>query len=527
MKKLSTLLVCLCFILSFTKSQTWQSLPGGSINGYTMSVISFNGHRWFSGLFNQAGSIPAEFIVRHDGANWVATPSTVAPIRSFCVWNNTLYGAGSFPVGANTYGVAKWNGINWEYFGEVPSGFGFKTVCVFNNYLVFGGRCFSVEGLAINHLASWNGVSWSAFPFTITCSWLVLPDIRTLEEKNGQLYIGGDISDINGVTSSLIFKTDGSSVYQMGLEPNYFVSDIINYRDSIFAVGNFPFGPFPSNQGSPGITKTDNLVWEQVGHGLKMRPVTGTKYLTDLYVGGAYNNTCYNTPCNHADVGNLAKWNGSFWTDESLGLFNQNTELINFLYADTLTNTIYALGDFHTSRGDVADFIAQRSISVVPINLSSFTVKILPDKNIRLDWRDETPEDGVRFDVQVSNDGINFKSIGEVIERGDKKDYSFVYPNTDCGKLYFRLAFENKYSEVRTVIISCDVSLSSDGYNLRIQSKNSGTLTFFSTSGQTLARKFIASGSHQVPLNFPGGIYVARFVDNSGNVYNHKFFVNK
>ena len=319
MKKLILLLgFSLCLLVS--KSQPWTPLLGGSIDGQPVTMISFDGYRWVSGLFYHTGPLSAEFIARHNGTNWVSTPPTTAPIRAFCVWNNTLYGAGAFPVGIKTYGAVKWNGARREYFGEIPGGFRFKTVCVFNNKLTFGGRCFSVDGVPINHLASWNSLTWSSFPLTITCSWLVLPDIRVVREVGGYLFVGGDISDINGLSSNLIFKTDGISVIQMGIEPNYHVSDIINYRDSIFAVGNFPFGPFPPNQASPGIVKTKDVVWEQVGHGLKMRPNTGTKYLTDLYVGGIFNPTCYNTPCNHADVGNLGKWNGSSWSNESAGL---------------------------------------------------------------------------------------------------------------------------------------------------------------------------------------------------------------
>lgn len=168
-----------------------------------------------------------------------------------------------------------------------------------------------------------------------------------------------------------------------------------------------------------------------------------------------------------------------------------------------------------------SDFLA----SPLPVHLSSFTAKALANKSVELKWKDETPEDGVKFQVQVSTDGTNFRSIGQVVEQGSRKDYSFVYPNANCGQLYFRLAFEGKYSDIRTVTIPCDVSLTSDGKNIRIQTKYPGTLTLINSSGQTIARRVLAQGSHLIPVALPAGLYVARFVDTQGAVFVKKIVV--
>jgi len=315
------------------------------------------------------------------------------------------------------------------------------------------------------------------------------------------------------------------TINQMSLAPNYGVADFIVYHDSLFCTGSFPFGPFLANQGSPGIVKTSNTTWNQVEHGLKLRGSSMSKYLTDLYVGGSNINWCFNSPCNHADVGNLGKWNGSTWSNESSGLFNQGNEGINLLYTDVNSNTLYAIGDFHTNRGDVADFIAFKHTNVVPVHLSSFTAQVVVGGNVKLSWRDETPEDGVKFDVQMSSDGQNFKSIGQMIGKTNKNDYSFVYSNKSCGKLYFRLAFEGKYSETKLVNIDCDVSITSDAKALRIQTKHSGTLTLTNTAVQILARTVLASGYRSIPLSYPPGVYIANFVDTKGNTYNQKILV--
>jgi hypothetical protein len=525
MKKL--LLLIVLYLGSFSSNaQSWTPLPGGSLDGQPMSMVSFGGYRWFSGSFYHAGSLYTEFVVRHDGSGWVATPYLARPAHGFCVWNNTLYAVGSFEIGSITYGVAKWNGVSWDYFGVIQNGYYFHTAIVFNNELVFGGRALSVDGVPINHLAKWNGTNWSSFPFTITCSWSALPEIDALEEYSGFLYIGGAFDQINSTFSSLVFRTNGVSIDQMSLGSNYGVADFAIYHDSLFCTGSFPFGPFPANQGSPGIVKTDNTAWSQVGHGLKLRGSSMATYLTDLYVGGSYSGGCFNIPCDHADVGNLGKWNGSLWSNESGGLFNQGNEGISLLYTDINSNTLYTIGDFHTNRGDVADFIAKKQISVVPVHLSSFTAQVVAGGSVKLDWRDETPEDGVKFDVQMSTDGQSFKSIGQAIGKTNKNDYSFVFPNKSCGKLYFRLAFEGKYSEIKMINIACDVSIISDGKTLRIQTKYPGKLSIMNSSGQVLSRSSVTSGYTQVTSSLSTGVYVASFVDHKGNTFVQKVFID-
>lgn len=524
MKKLFILFL---WVLSFkfSYSQSWTPLPGGSLNGQPNTCISFGGYRWFSGSFSLAGALPSLAVARHNGTGWVPTPSLAGVAFSLCVWNNTLYGAGSFTVGAITYGAVKWNGTGWDYFGVIPSSDYFHTLTIFNNQLVFGGRGFLVDGIPINHLAKWDGSTWSALPLTITCSWLTLPNIRTVKEINGYLHVGGDLSDVNGVPTALAFKTDGTSVIPLSLEPNYYVSDFAEYQDSAFCTGNFPFGPFPANQGSPGIVKTNDVTWYQVDHGLKLRGLSLSSSPVGLYVGGQYINWCFNTPCNHADVGNLGLWNGSSWSNQSAGLFTDGNESVNFIYTDQLTNLTYAMGSFHTSRGDVADYVAVKTSYPLPVNLSSFTAQ-QSGNNVLLSWRDETPEDNVKFQVQVSNDGRDFRSIGQVVERGDKKDYNFLYPNPDCGKLFFRLHFENNYSKIVPLNTPClGPKIIAGKQSLTIDTKLPGTLILTNLYGQTVLRTVLTIGTSQVSLVVPTGLYLARFINKNSSVSNQKVLI--
>ncbi len=208
--------------------------------------------------------------------------------------------------------------------------------------------------------------------------------------------------------------------------------------------------------------------------------------------------------------------------------FGLNRPINSFMFAGsdaTCANSGPYLGD--TLIVDNIRWSSDLLINPLPVHLSSFTVTLGLDKKVLLNWRDETPEDGVRFDVQVSTDGRSFQNVGQITEQGSRKDYSFVYPNTNCGQLYFRLAFEGKYSEVRSVTIPCDVSLTSDSKSIRIQTKYPGTLTLINPSGQTLARTVLASGYSQVPLSVPSGIYIAKFSGRTGEAFTQKVLVQQ
>lgn len=493
-------------------AQSWESLPGGSLDGPPNTIISFGGYRWVSGSFYHAGSLSSEFVARHDGVGWIPTPALSNPAHSFCIWNNTLYAVGSFEIATTTYGVAKWNGVGWEYFGVIPSGFYFHTATIFNNEMIFGGRVLLVDGISINHLVKWNGSTWTSFPFPISCSWAVLPEVSTLEVFNNFLYVGGVFSSVNSASTVLAFKTDWLSLTPLSLDPNYGVTDFISYHDSVFCSGSFISGPFPVNQVSPGIVKTENAAWHQVGHGLKLKANSLARHTADLYVGGSYINWCFNSPCNHADVGNLGRWDGISWSNQSAGLFNQGSENINFLYSDTVNNTIYAAGDFQINRGDIADFIAIRRSPPLSVTFHSLSGRVIENNIMELNWRDETPEDGITFDVQVSIDEENFSSIGKVSELSTKKDYSFRYQIKECGKYFFRLSFEKKYSNIIFSEIACGTtSVQQLGRLLLIKPTGQGNMDIFNQVGQKVKSLSILDGQTIKLFDLPPGLYVFRF----------------
>ncbi len=167
-------------------------------------------------------------------------------------------------------------------------------------------------------------------------------------------------------------------------------------------------------------------------------------------------------------------------------------------------------------------YFVVKSFSVVPVRLASFSATILPDRNIQISWTDQTPVDNALFIVQESNDGATFKDIGSVVEQAGVKEYSFVFQNTSCGKKFFRLSLGGNYSDVRTVVLPCDVLITGSGQTLYIQTQTSGVLTLINFTGQIIWQTSLSSGNKQVTFSVPRGAYVARFVSDKGVVSTQK-----
>ena len=74
------------------------------------------------------------------------------------------------------------------------------AMVVFNNELYIGGAFNQVGGLVANHIAKWNGISWSAVG-TGTVGY-----ISALKVYNSDIYAAGHFTLIGGVSANNIAK---------------------------------------------------------------------------------------------------------------------------------------------------------------------------------------------------------------------------------------------------------------------------------------------------------------------------------
>ena len=180
-------------------------------------------------------------------------------------------------------------------------------------------------------------------------------------------------------------------------------------------------------------------------------------------------------------------------------------------------------------------------VSVLPVELSSFTAKVLKSSDVQLDWRTETEVNNFGFDIERKSQSESWSKIGFVPGHGNSnsiKNYVFKDNNiSGSGKLQYRLKqIDNDGSFEYSDVVEVNIA-SPENYALEQNYPNPfnpSTLIKFSLLepglvklkiynllGQdvvTLVNKYMNEGTHEVNLDmtrYPSGIYIYK-LDASG-----------
>jgi hypothetical protein len=81
------------------------------------------------------------------------------------------------------------------------------------------------------------------------------------------------------------------------------------------------------------------------------------------------------------------------------------------------------------------------SVIITPINLTTFAGKKI-EKNVQLNWTTATEKNNSHFNIQRSNDGINFENITKIMGKGNSStinNYTYTDINVPNNNLYYRL----------------------------------------------------------------------------------------
>ena len=127
-----------------------------------------------AGEFTTAGGVAAERVARWNGSSWSAPGSGVSDtVLALAVFDDgsgpALYAGGEFTRAGGSVArhVAKWDGASWSPLGTGVSGTsddGVSALSVFDDgnglALYAGGRFTLAGGMAVSHIARWDGASW-------------------------------------------------------------------------------------------------------------------------------------------------------------------------------------------------------------------------------------------------------------------------------------------------------------------------------------------------------------------------------
>jgi hypothetical protein len=378
---------------------SWSGVGGAGMSADVLALATFddgNGTQLYAGgFFADVNGVPLPRLARWNGSAWSAVPgSPQEAIRSFALHDDgsgeALYvAAGSeahgfvyhfagaqltqlstltevgFGTGVNALAsfddgvlgprlyvaghqsgfghVSRWDGAHWISVdaGFDPSG----TVLSLATFdapggggaRLFAGGEFTHFGTSgVDHLATWDGTSWSAIGDSSSVHGPVFALSSFDAGAGDELYVGGNFSGAADTLSHGVVRWDGASWSDLAGSLVYggAVHAFTTWNDgggaALYCGGNFLAvnGLLFANK----VARWSGSSWSLLGGGIEPSVYPTVRVLADfddgsgskLYAGGAFN-------VGNGAVGNyIARWNGASWSQVGSGLNGQVCALAAF-----------------------------------------------------------------------------------------------------------------------------------------------------------------------------------------------------
>ncbi len=225
----------------------WHEVEGGLSGGdnpYGHALEIYNGELYIGGQFKKAGDVSALNIAKWDGSVWSSIGSVeTGSVRELRVYRQKLFAGGYFSSvnGLIAAYIAAYDGSGWSAVGipedlELQSTGVVKHMAVLKDKLYISGD-FSANTQVLSELVVWDGDHLSDFgrAFSLYAD----NTISELTVINDILYIGGTFNNVVGTQSSNIIQWDGDSWGIMSTGISGTVLTIEQYNGQIYIGGDF------------------------------------------------------------------------------------------------------------------------------------------------------------------------------------------------------------------------------------------------------------------------------------------------
>jgi len=338
-----------------------------------------------AGSFTTANGVPANSIAKLDGSGWSTLGKGLNDtVRALVVHDDgsgpALYAAGTIRSagGLPTQGIGRWNGTSWSTLGSGILGeglyYGVRALAVYDDgagpALYAGGNFTSAGGVAVNHVARWDGSSWAPLGSGVGGA-VTVPTVQALvahDDGSGPaLYAGGFFLDAGGVAVSHIARWNGASWSAVGNGLSGAVQALAVFDDgsgpALYAGGEFQSSGTTLTKS---VARWDGSTWSALGSGVTAGAFVSYVHALAvhddgsgpaLYVGGTF------TSAGGVPATRVARWNGSNWSALGSGIsggFMGNIHVDALAsYDDGSGPALYAGGLFENAGGVAVNQIAR------------------------------------------------------------------------------------------------------------------------------------------------------------------------
>ncbi len=343
---------------------SWHAL-GLGLNFFVWAVATFGKDVYIGGNFTSMAGIPVNHIARWDGAAWSPLGSGMNnAVSVLAAYPNgsggvDLYAGGFFDTagGIKANHIAKWNGTSWSALLSGTNGPVYALAG--NGTILYVGGVFTTPGF---YVAKWTGVTWSLAP-GLTSDVYAL----ALHPDGTTVYAGGRFqSPYHGIARWNGGSWTSLTNYHNGMEgTDNTVLTITLKSDTLGFTNVYAGGAFSNAGGVPAksIARYDGLTWSALGPGLNGFPYSMAFFGNDLYVGGDFTSSAA------INLNNIARWNGSAWSRLGSGVASHNGYVHVWSMAVSGLD-LYAVGGLDQAGSAPSMYLAHWNLPPHPVSFS-------------------------------------------------------------------------------------------------------------------------------------------------------------
>lgn len=270
-------ILLLIFMGSNLFCQSWNNIGNGIAGG--MPTCFYSSDKLYIGVNSPAGpssfsGIAVNGICSLDGSQ-LDTLYTGVSLGSAldAVWYNgklivagDFWFAGYWPGVDGTTHIAAWDTVTNSWSSVTPNGpcnGDVKAIRVYNGDLYIGGRFTSVDGVSCNRIARWNGSTWFSVGGGVS-GWT--NQVLCMEVFQNKLIVAGSFGMAGTIPVNLIASWDGTAWDSVGNGFNYDVYDLLtdSVSQTLYACGIFTTA---DGYVAQGVAKWNGTSWSPVGSG--------------------------------------------------------------------------------------------------------------------------------------------------------------------------------------------------------------------------------------------------------------------